>query len=171
MAKDNNLNLTRDVRIIKKDRLRFTKNSISSTLCYIAILFNVLYYVDLYSRDSIDPSGKTFFYSVTIGLSVVCNLLFLLFTFLASEGVKNYSKLFSIVLIVIGVLQVARVFGLPLMAMNTTLADGTTLINIFEFATMALCLTISSVCCIVAGVVGIIKTLTLEKYKKETGLS
>ena len=60
---------------IKKDRLRYTKNTQSSTFALLAIVFNVLYFVSIYSSDV-----GNFYYSPTIGISVLCNLLFLLFT-------------------------------------------------------------------------------------------
>ena len=59
MAKE--LNLTKDIKVVKKDRLRFTKNKISATLCYLAILFNVLYFVNIYSSDV-----GNYYYSITI---------------------------------------------------------------------------------------------------------
>lgn len=171
MANNNDVTLTKDVSVIKKDRMRFTKNTLSSTLCYIAILFDAFYFVFVYSINPSEDVGKNFFFSIMIGFSVLCNLLFLLFTFLASEGVKNYSKLFSVLLIVIGVIQILRIFGIPLLGFLERLADGSRLISPLSFAVLALFLGISSVCCIVAGVVGIIKTTTLENYKKETGLN
>ena len=170
MAK-NDVTLSRDVSVIKKDRLRFTKNTLSSTLCYIAILFDALYFIHIYSINPSETVGKSFFYSMTIGFSVICNLLFLLFTFLASEGVKNYSKLFSIVLIVIGVLQATRIFGIPLLGFLEKIPTGERLIDLNSFILLAVYLTISAICCIVSGIIGLIKTRTLETYKKETGLN
>lgn len=171
MAKNNEVTLSKDISVIKKDRMRFTKNTFSSTLCYIAILFDAFYFVFVYSINPSEDIGKSFFYSIMIGFSVLCNLLFLLFTFLASEGVKNYSKLFSVLLIVMGVIQAMRIFGIPLLGFLEILADGSRLISPLSFVALALLLGVSSVCCIVAGVVGIIKTTTLENYKKEIGIN
>lgn len=171
MANNNDTTLTKDVSVIKKDRLRFTKNTLSSTLCYIAILFDAFYFVFVYSINPSEDIGKAFFYSIMIGFSVICNLLFLLFAFLASEGVKNYSKPFSILLIIIGVIQTMRIFGIPLLGFLERLNDGSRLISPFSFAALALLLAISSICCILAGIIGLIKTTTLENYKKETGLN
>ena len=109
--------MTRDVNLIKKDRMRFTKNTLSSTLCYLAILFNVLYFANVYSTDV-----GNYYYSIKIGMSVVYNLLFLLFTFLCSEGVKNYSKVYSIVLLCIGAMQVVRIFDIPMKAHSTIIS-------------------------------------------------
>lgn len=161
--------MTKDVSLIKKDRMRFTKNTKSSTLCYIAILFNVLYFANIYSTDA-----GNYFYSINIGLSVVYNLLFLLFAFLCSEGVKNYSKGYSIFLIILGAMQVVRIFGIPMDAHNTIISLNNTersVIDDNQFILLIVYLVISAVCCIVAGAIGLFKTTTLENYKKETGLS
>ena len=167
MAKETTL--TRDITIVKKDRMRFTKNTLSATLCYIAILFNVFYFVNIYSTDI-----GNYYYSINIGLSVVYNLLFLLFTFLCSESVKNYSKGFSIFLMVIGAMQIVRILGIPTKAHSTIISlDGvkTVVMTDKQFTTLCIYLVISAACCIAGGVIGFIKTIALEKYKKETGLN
>ncbi len=167
MAKD--LNLTKDVSVVKKDRMRFTKNTLSSTFCYIAILFNVLYFLNIYSTDV-----NNYFYTIQIGISVVYNLLFMLFTFLGSEGIKNYSKGYSIFVTIIGVLQIVRIFGIPMDAYNTTVIVNKAEVSVIDekqFTLLIIYLVISSICCIAAGVIGYVKTVTLENYKKETGLS
>lgn len=165
----NEVTLTKDVNIIKKDRMRFTKNTISSTLCYIAILFNALYFINIYSTDV-----NNYFYTIEIGISVVYNLLFMLFTFLCSEEVKNYSKGFSVFAIIIGALQIVRIFGIPMDAHNTLVVINKVEVSVIDdkqFALLVAYLIISSACCIAAGVIGLVKTITLENYKKETGLS
>lgn len=154
---------------VEKDRMRFTKNTLSSTLCYIAILFNVLYFANLYSTDV-----GNYFYNIKIGMSVVYNLLFLLFTFLCSEGVKNYSKGYSAFLLGIGAMQIVRIFDIPMKAHNAVVSVdqvATPVMDEKQFITIVIFLYISAICCIIAGVAGLIKTRTLEDYKKETGLN
>ena len=60
-----------DAKTTKKDRLRYTKNKFSANLAYVAILFNVLYFVSIYSSDV-----DTYYYTMTIGFSVLYNLIF-----------------------------------------------------------------------------------------------
>jgi hypothetical protein len=158
---------------IKKDRMRFTKNTLSSTLCYLAIFLNALYFVTLYSIDKIESVGQDY-YGFHIGLSVVYNLLFMLFSFLCSEGVKNYSLGYSISILAIGVMQIVRIFYIPMKAHEVFIprAEGMSrLLSDTDFTLITVFLTVSAVCCITAGVVGIIKYVTLENYKKQTGLS
>ena len=63
--------------LLKKDRMRFVKNKTSSNLAYLAIIFNVLYFISIYSSDV-----GNYYYTILIGVSVVYNLLFLLTAFL-----------------------------------------------------------------------------------------
>lgn len=153
---------------IKKDRLRYTNNKTSANLTYLAILFDVFYFVSIYSSDV-----NNYYYTITIGLSVVYNLVFLLVAFLSSEGLKNYKLNYAYAIIAIGILQVARIFGIPTMA-----HEAVTSINGAEVAVMddkqfiyvVACLLLSAVTAIIAGVVGIYKSTTLTKYMKEKGL-
>ena len=70
--------------VIKKDRLRFTKNKLSANLSLLAIVFNAFYFVSIYKSDV-----GNYYYKLIIGISVVYNLLFMLAAFLSSEGVKS----------------------------------------------------------------------------------
>ena len=150
---------------IKKDRLRYTKNTFSATFCYFAILFNVFYFVSIYSKDI-----GNYYYSITIGISVICNLLFLLATFLCSEGVKGYKLNYSVFLLGLGAFQIIRIFGIPLNAFSTTIfLDGKefTVMGAKQFFFVCLFLVLSAVCCFVAGAIGIEKTKILRNYEKQ----
>lgn len=160
--------MERDVATIKKDRLRYTKNKASANLAYLAIVFGVLYFVSIYQSDV-----GNYYYSITIGLSVVCNLVFLLITFLSSEGLKNYKLNYAFVIMAVGVVQIARIWGIPRMANEAiTVIDGAevAVMGDKQHTYVVICLLLSAVCCILAGVIGMYKTLTLQKYKKENGL-
>ena len=158
-----------DVQTVKKDRMRFTKNKLSSTFCYLAILFNVLYFVEIYTTDI-----GNYYYTMHIGFSIVYNLLFLLFTFLCSEGVKNYSSGYSIFLIIIGAMQLVRIVDIPMKAHAYQFSlDGklTYAMDDNQFMLVIGYLVVSAAFCIAAGIIGIVKHIKLENYKAETGLS
>ncbi len=160
--------MERDVATIKKDRLRYTKNKASANLAYLAIVFGVLYFVSIYQSDV-----GNYYYSITIGLSVVCNLVFLLITFLSSEGLKNYKLNYAFVIMAVGVVQIVRIWGIPRMASEAmTVIDGAevAVMGDKQHTYVVICLLLSAVCCILAGIIGMYKTLTLQKYKKENGL-
>ncbi len=110
------------------DRMRYTKNTKSSRLALFAIFFNVLYFISLYKLDIYElrilPNGtglNNAYYTALLGGSIIFNLVFMLVTFLASEGVKNYQKGFSKVLIVLAVLQIVRIFLFPALLHDTFL--------------------------------------------------
>ncbi|MBQ3668718.1 MAG: hypothetical protein II920_05785 [Clostridia bacterium] len=101
------------------DRMRFTKNTASSRLAILAIVFNVLYFISIYKSDV-----GNYYYTALIGVSIVYNLVFMLTTFLCSEGVKNYNRSYSKVLIIVGILQIVRIFILPLKMHNTLMSSA-----------------------------------------------
>ena len=150
---------------IKRDRLRFTKNKLSANLTLLAIVFNALYFISIYSTDV-----GTYYYNVMIGVSVVYNLLFMLIAFLSSEGVKSYKFGYSFVLMALGAGQIIRIFILPLQAKNAAvpvngvdqpaLGDG-------QFIYVLVCLVASAALCVIAGAVNFIKSRTLESYQAE----
>ena len=153
---------TMDDREIRKDRMRFVKNTVSSRLCYLAILLNVLYFVSIYKSDV-----GSWYYQILVGGSIVYNLLFMLITFLASEGVKNYQKKYSTVLFVIGALQICRIFLLPMKAHQAVVkASGveTVVMQNPQFIRVILYLVGSAVCLIASAVINLRKCKVLEEH-------
>ncbi len=162
--------MMRDVSMIKKDRLRYTKNKLSSNLAYLGILFDVLYFVSIYSSDV-----GNYYYTITIGISVVYNLIFLLAAFLSSEGVKNYKFSYSYLIMIVGVLQFLRIFGIPMSAHNAVITAGgladVSVMGDKQFIYVVICLVISGAACIISGIAGVYKASVLEKYKKDNGIA
>lgn len=149
-----------DKELLKKDRMRFVKNKASSNLAYLAIIFNVLYFISIYSSDV-----DNHYYTILIGVSVVYNLLFLLAAFLSSEGLKNYKISYAVVIAVIGALQIVRIFGFPLDGITTTVGD-VKVMGLGQFVYVVCMLSLSAACAIASGVIGIMRTKELEEYKK-----
>ena len=147
--------------LLKKDRMRFVKNKTSSNLAYLAIIFNVLYFISIYSSDV-----GNYYYTILIGVSVVYNLLFLLTAFLSSEGLKNYKLSYAIVIAVVGAMQIVRIFGFPIGAFKTTLTDGTQVMKLGQFVYTICILSLSAASAIASGVIGFIRTKQLEAYRK-----
>ena len=151
---------------IKRDRLRYTKNSSSATQAYVAILFNVFYFISIYSYN--EYAGQ-FYYSKNIGFSVVSNLLFLLVSFLASEGVKNYKMGYCIAFIPLGAFQLLRIVEIPLKDHNYRfLLNGsmTRVMNDKQFIFVCVCLCCSALACFATAITGIRKTKMLREYEK-----
>ena len=151
--------------LIKKDRLRFTKNKLSSNLTLLAILINALYFVCIYQSDV-----GSYYYQYIIGISVVYNLLFMLIAFLSSEGVKSYKLNYSYVLVLLGIGQIIRIFILPMDAINTTITlsgEEEVVMASGQFTLICIYLIASAVLCIIAGIIAYMKTRTLTAYQAE----
>lgn len=154
-------------RTIQRDRMRFIKNSLSSNLAILGILFDVFYFISIYKSDV-----DTWYYSILIGASIVYNLVFMLAVFLSSEGVKNYKKNYSYVLAVLGVLQLVRIFIIPMRAHTaTTIVNGETVavMQDGQFYRVAAYLVISAVCLAAAAVVNFNRCRELSEHLKTLG--
>ena len=153
-------------RELKLDRMRYVKNTASSRLCYLAILLNVLYFVSIYKSDV-----GSWYYQILVGASIIYNLLFMLVTFLASEAVKNYQAGFSKVLFVVGALQVARIFILPMQAHAARVNIAQEEIMVMGTAQFIRCiiyLSGSAACLIVAGIINARKAGMLKRHILDT---
>lgn len=151
--------------MIKRDRLRFTKNKLSSNLTLLAIVLNALYFVSIYKTDV-----GTYYYTWLIGISVVYNLLFMLTAFLSSEGVKVYKAGYSYVLMGLGVGQIVRIFIIPLQAKNATLVVNgveTSAMSNGQFIRLCVYLVASAALCIIAGLINLSKTHMLASRQAE----
>ena len=156
------MNRLDDPRIVKIDRMRYAKNTFSSGLTYLAILFNVFYFVSIYESDV-----GSWYYQILIGASIVYNLVFMLMAFLASEGVKNYKMGYSVLLLVAGAGQIIRIFILPLMAYQATVTISKVTYPVMEkpqLIWVIICLAASALCCFVAGLVGVYRSRKLAAY-------
>lgn len=158
------MNLENDA-IIKKDRLRFTKNKLSANLSLLAIVFNAFYFVSIYKSDV-----GTYYYKLLIGISVVYNLLFMLAAFLSSEGVKNYKVNYSYVLLGLCAGQIIRIFILPRDAKSTIVTlsgEEEAVMGNAQFTRVCIYLIVSAALCAIAAIVNISKSRTLTKYQAE----
>lgn len=148
--------------VIKRDIMRFTKDKASANLVILAIVFDCLYFVSLYSSDV-----GSYYYTWMIGASIVYNLLFLLTAFLASEGVKNRKTGYTGLLIGIGLMQIVRIFYLPAKAHAATVVvsgQELTVMGNGQYFFVVACLAVSAVCCVVAAVTSHINNKNLAEH-------
>ena len=151
-------------RFIQRDRMRFIRNSMSANLCYLGILFNVFYFVNLYQSDV-----GTYYYQIFIGASIVYNLLFLLIVFLASEAVKNYVQSYSYLLAAIGAMQIVRIFYIPMKAHAAMTAVNGVDVPVMgdgQFYLLSAFLLISAACLLVSAAVNFKKCQELAEHMK-----
>ena len=143
---------------VKLDRMRFTKNTTSSRLALLAIVFDVLFFISVYKSDV-----DTWYYTILIGASIIYNLVFLLAAFLASEGVKNYKQSYSWLLLALAAGQIIRIFILPMQA-HTTEIGGAPVMGDGQFIFLVICLVCSAVCLAAAAVINWQKSKALSAH-------
>lgn len=152
--------------VIQNDIMRYKKNKLGSMLALLGLVCGCVYFIVLYAQ----VKNNNFYYTWEIAFDVVYNLFFLLFTFLFSEQVKNYnSKMFPLQVIV-GALQVARIFWLPLKGItNTFTVSGveSTIISAGTFIAMAVALAASGVLIIASGVIGYFRSRSVANFNKK----
>lgn len=156
--------MTQENQLIKKDRMRFTKDKLSANLLIAAIVFDCLYFVSIYKTDV-----GSYYYTWVIGASIIYNLLFLLIAFLASEGVKNRKTGYSGLLAGIGLMQFVRMFYLPAKAhaaLVTVNGQEVTAMGDGQYLYVLVCLAVSGICCVVAAVTSYINNKTLADYMR-----
>ena len=147
-----------DAIVTRMDRMRYTKNTVSSRLALLAIVFDILFFISIYKSDV-----GTYYYTITIGVSIIYNLIFLLAAFLCSEGVKNYRTSYSWAMIVLGIVQLVRIFILPADAHRTVL-NGVSVMGDGQFIRVVIYLAASAVCLFAGAVVNLKKSRALAKY-------
>ncbi len=153
-----------DDNLISRDRMRYIKNKFSSNMCIIAILFDVFFFVSIY-KINIDTSKN--YYNILIGASIVYNLVFMLLAFLSCESVKNYDEKKCWMMVALGVLQVVRIFILPLKYHTSTVtiqSVQTAVMGSAQFLRCIIYLLISGACLLLGAVVGIKRSRTLKAY-------
>ena len=154
-----------DDKQIKKDRLRYTKNTTSSGLALLAIVLNVFYFVSIYKSDV-----GNYYYTWLTGVSIIYNLLFMLTVFLCSEGVKSYKTGYAVTLLIVGALQFVRIRIIPAKAAAAVVklsGEEIQVMGTAQHTRIIIYLAASGSLCILAGIIGIIRTRTLNSYLKE----
>ena len=153
-----------DPKTIERDRMRFTKDKKAANLILLAIVFDCLYFVSLYSTDV-----GSYYYTWSIGASIVYNLLFLLTAFLASEGVKNRKTGYTGMLIGIGAMQLVRIFYLPAKARAAVVVvSGAEVVAMSngQFMYISVCLVLSAVCCVLGAFISHTNNKNLAEHMR-----
>lgn len=148
--------------------MQYKKNKLAANFALLGLLAGCIYFAVLYAQVS---KGKLpqvwndgpalYYYKWWIAVDVIYNLFFLLFVFFFSEQVKNYKRNMFVFQIIVGVLQIARIFWLPL----TGYLHGPTKIG--GFLAMLIALALSGAFIIASAVIGFIRSKSLDNYLKE----
>lgn len=162
--------------IVHIDVYRYKRNKIASSFALLGLVFECLYFMLFYSLR------VSQFYTALIGLDIVINLAVLLVVFLASEGVKSYNKKYCIPLLVVAVLQVARIFLYPTdiaaqggyitssaydMTSWSAWYFGTALSTGATSAILIIYLVASAACLVVSSIFGYVRATQLEIFTRK----
>lgn len=150
--------------VVKLDRMRYTKDTLSANLIIVAIVLDALYFVKLYQQDVSD-----FYYKWWIGASVIYNLVFMLSAFLCSESVKNRKTNMTALLVILSVMQFVRIGQIPAMARAGIITIGETVYEAMSAEThtyLIVLLVASGVCLAVATVTSLLNARKLGNYMK-----
>lgn len=115
--------MSEELTTIQRDRMRFTKNTTSSRLALLSIVFNVFFFISIYKVNN------SAYYTWLMGVSIVYNLVFMLAAFLSGEGVKNYKAKYSTLMILLAVGQVVRIFIYPVTMHSRLVNDAVPLLD------------------------------------------
>ena len=144
-----------EVQEIKLDRMRYTKNTTSSRLALLAIVFDVLFFISIYKSNV-----GTWYYNILMGASIIYNLVFMLATFLSSESVKNYKAEYSYVMIVLGVLQIVRIWIYPMTA-HAAVVNNEPVMGTAQFVRVIIYLVLSAASLFAGAVINLNKSRAL----------
>ncbi|MBR3561035.1 MAG: hypothetical protein IKN81_05855 [Oscillospiraceae bacterium] len=151
-----------DERTTRLDRMRFTKNKMSANLALLAIIFNVCFFINIYESDV-----GSWYYTILVGGSILYNLIFMLAAFLSSEGIKNYKIGYSYLMIVLGIIQIVRIFIYPMKAHGAVVTIQEQAVTVMEggqFIRVVLYLVLSAACLFAGAIVGIIRSRALAGH-------
>ena len=150
-----------DKERIKLDRMRYVKDSTPSNLAILAVVFDILYFVLIYKIND------ELFYNFSIGVSVVANLLVMLFGFWCSIEVKNYHGKFGYLMIFLGIVQIARIFVFPMRAHAAVSTAGERAVQVMsntQFILSIAYLVLSAACFIGGGLLSMKNSKTLQDH-------
>lgn len=152
--------------VLQDDILRYRKNKMPANLALLALVFNILYFTLLYTIHT--PQ----MYTLLVGVSVIVNLLVLLFGFYASEGIKAYNKKICIMLLVLAAVQIVRIFIYPLQGLSGNWMQGNAYFGIIMTTAsngmmLIIYLAASAGCFIASAVLGYLNCNKLEAHLKK----
>ena len=158
-----------DEKQVRLDRMRYTKNTLASGLALLSILFDVFFFISIY-----ESNVGSWYYNILIGASILYNLIFLLAAFLSSEGIKNYKIGYAYLMIVLGVVQVVRIFIYPVRAHAAAVTiqeQAVTVMETAQFIRCVLYLLISAACLFAGAYVGMSRSRQLKAHLASLGLA
>lgn len=89
------------------ERMQYQSDKLSYWLCILSVVCNAVYFVGLYTNRYVAPD-------VNIGADILLNIVFMMIVFLSSEKLKTYEKKWNGYIIIVGAVQILRIFWVPM---------------------------------------------------------
>ncbi len=121
--------------------LRYSTNKLSFWLVILAIILNCLAFLDYYGKRNVKPD-------MVLGVDVIINILVLLACFVTAEEVKAYRKRFAYVSFLLAVVQIARIFFIPLRYYKVLMEYNSFVYIVMLYVLGAVFLTLAGLICI-----------------------
>jgi len=132
-------------KTISIDMLHYKANRLSFWLILLTIALNIAMFLIIYKTTDCTPN-------IQLGIDLLVNVIIMLVCFLAAEKTKHYSKSWGIVSIIMGHLQVVRIFWIPLYYFLQFRETGKGL-GVAGFVWCAILLLLSGISMIIAGII------------------
>lgn len=144
---------------IQIEMLRYRGNKVSQSMTLIALCFVVAAFCTYYgyTYKATSPTWG-------IGVDIVFSILLVLFSFLAMQETKAYSKIWGYIEIGIGIAALVRTFIYPLSIFNEINTAGERTLDSMRFTVVLVFNTIGCFCYVVSGVLSIVRGNILRKY-------
>lgn len=133
------------------ERMQYQVDKRSYWLCMLSIIFNMVYFVSLYTNKAVAPD-------LTLGADVIINIVFMLIVFLSSEKLKAYQMKWNIYVLLIGAVQILRVFFVPQHYKEIEMLTGT------EYTLTVALILVSGILLLLAGINSSINLKILSRY-------
>lgn len=163
-----------ELKEIRTDMMRYKNNSLSFWLSILALVLNVAMFLIIYTNKDCRSSYQS-------GLDLMVNVIVLLACFLIAEKTKAYSTKASIGAFVVGGIQIARIFWIPLYYYNCNVKylkalaeaeaagtafkyDGIIGMTAGDFTKCVILLVVSALALIAAGLIAIYRHKVLQKH-------
>lgn len=150
------------IKNIKADRMRYQPNRLSYWLCLLAILFDVCSFINIYGN-------RVMISDFRIGLDVIINILFMLITFMYAENAKTYKKESSYFVLALGIIQILRIFFVPLHYFSLPLPGDSKIMQMSsnDFIRNVIYMSLSGICLIVAAIICYIRSTILINHLRD----
>ena len=154
--------MNNNVHEIQTDLMRSKPNKVSFLFCVLAIIFNVAMFLIIYQEANCTSD-------YLLGIDLVINVVFMLAVFLLSEKTKAYKIKAGYVAILMGLIEVGRIFFIPLYYYNKHLSfleteSGVVGLSEGQFIWCAALMILSGVCLVLAGIDTIYKSKRLSAH-------